>query len=432
MSVVVVGLNHRTVPLSLLETMAVPEARLPKALSELDGCDHLDEVVVVSTCLRTELYATANRYHPAVSEMRNFLATWSGAPPEEFAGGLYEYHDEAAVRHLFRVSAGLDSVVLGEGEILGQIGDAWESARRAGSAGVVLSILFRHSLEVGKRVRSETAIARGTTSLSQAAVALARHELGTLEGSTVLVIGAGEMGEAMAQALAGGLSTGRLLVANRTAIRATELAARCGGRAIDWTDLAAGLEDADVVLASTGSPQILLEASDVGPVAARRQNRPLLVVDLAVPRDVDPAVGDLDGVTLFDMDEISAFAAQAVEGRRREVPRAEAIVAAEVERYTGLAVERQVAPLVAALREWAEQIRQGELSRFQRRLSDLDESEARAVEALTRGIVAKLLHDPTVALKAGVGTPAGDQLAQAVRHLFELDGDAEPPARRRS
>jgi glutamyl-tRNA reductase len=427
-SVVVVGLNHRTVPLSLLESMAVSEARLSKALSELDSCEHLEEVVVVSTCLRTEVYATASRYHPAVGELRNFLAAWSGAAPEDFAGGLYEYHDEAAVRHLFRVAAGLDSVVLGEGEILGQIGDAWEAARRAGTAGVVLSILFRHSVEVGKRVRSETAIARGTTSLSQAAVALARDELGTLEGRTILVIGAGEMGEAMAQALAGGISTGRLLVANRTASRATELAARCGGRAIDWSELATGLEEADAVLASTGSPQILLEASDLAPVLARRPERPLLVVDLAVPRDVDPAVGDLDGVTLFDMDEISAFAARAVEGRRREVPKAEAIIAAEVERYSGLTVERQVAPLVAALRERAEQIRQAEMSRFERRLSRLDESEARAVEALTRGIVAKLLHDPTVALKAGVGTPAGDRLAQAVRQLFGLDGDVEPPA----
>ena len=420
MSVVVVGLNHRTVPLSTLELVAVPEARLPKALHDLVASENLTEVVVVSTCQRTEIYATANRYHPAVAEIRNFMAAWSGAAPETFAGHLYEYHDEAAVRHLFKVAAGIDSALLGEGEILGQLGDSWEAARAEGAAGPVLSILFRHAQEVGKRVRSETAIARGTTSLSQTAVALARETLGTLAGRTILVVGAGEMGEAMAQALAGTLESGRLIVANRTWSRATELAARCGGRAIRWSELADALGQADVVLASTGSPEILLEASDLAPVMARRSGRPMLIVDIAVPRDVDPGVAALDGVTLFDMDGISAFASRAMEGRRAEVPGAEVIIEAEVERYAGLSAERQVAPLVAALHEHGEVVRQRELARFERRLAGLDETQRRAVEALTRGIVAKLLHDPTVSLKAGVGTPVGDQLAAALRQLFDL------------
>lgn len=420
MSVVVVGLNHRTVPLSVLETMAVPGARLAKALHELAGCEHLSEVVLVSTCQRTEIYAVAHRYHPAVSEIRNFMAAWSGTPPESFSSHLYEYHDDVAVRHLFKVAGGLDSAVLGEGEILGQLGDSWEAAHAENAAGPVLSILFRHAQEVGKRVRSETAIARGTTSLSQAAVALARAELGTLEGRTILVMGAGEMGEAMAQALAGSLESGRLLVANRTWSRATELAARCGGRAIAWSELMEGLAEADVVLASTGSPDVLLEASELGPVLARRPGRPLLVVDIAVPRDVDPSVADLDGVTLLDMEDLSAFADRAMEGRRQEVPRAQVIIDAEVERYLGLSAARQAAPIVAALHDRAETIRQAELARFERRLGDLDPAQARAVEALTRGIVAKLLHDPTVAVKAGSGTNKGEQLAAALRQLFDL------------
>jgi glutamyl-tRNA reductase len=419
-SVVVVGLNQRTVPLSVLESMAVPPARLAKALHELASSEQLAEVVVVSTCQRAEIYAVARRYHPAVSDLRNFLATWSGRAPEAFSSHLYEYHEEAAVRHLFKVAAGLDSAVLGEGEILGQLGDAWEAAHEEGTAGPVLSILFRHASEVGKRVRSETAIARGTTSLSQAAVALAREELGSLSGRTTLVMGAGEMGEAMAQALAGNLGDGRLLVANRTAARAEELAARCGGRPIDWTELAGGLEQADVVLASTGSPDVLLEAAEVQSVMALRPARPLLIVDIAVPRDVDPAVGDVDGVRLFDMDDLSAFAGRGMEGRRQEVPKALAIVEAEVDRYSDLAAERQVAPLVSALHERADEVRRAELARFDRRLGSLDEVQARAVEALTRGIVAKLLHDPTVSLKSAAGTPTGDQLASALQQLFDL------------
>ena len=420
MSVVVVGLNHRTVPLSVLESMAVPTARLPKALHELSASEDLGEVVLVSTCQRTEVYAYAHRYHAAINDIRNFMATWSGRPPEAFSPHLYEYHEEAAVGHLFKVAAGLDSAVLGEGEILGQLGDAWEYAHAEGTAGPVLSILFRHASEVGKRVRSETAIARGTTSLSQAAVALARDQAGSLDGCTTLVMGAGEMGEAMAQALAGSLGEGRLLVANRTTERAQELAARCGGRALDWSDLLAGLEEADVVLASTGSPEVLLESHQVEAVMETRPDRPLLIVDIAVPRDVDPAVGRVAGVSLFDMDDISAFAGRAMEGRRQEVPKAQAIVEAEVVRYADLSAERQVAPLVAALYERAEDIRRGELGRFERRLSSLDESQVRAVEALTRGIVAKLLHDPTVALKSAAGSPAGDHLASALRHLFDV------------
>lgn len=420
MSVVVVGLNHRTVPLSVLETMAVPEARLPKALHELDASEHLGEVVVVSTCQRTEIYAVTRRYHPAVSDIRNFMAGWSGRPPEDFSPHLYEYHEEAAVRHLFKVAAGLDSAVLGEGEILGQLGDAWEQAHAEGAAGPILSILFRHASEVGKRVRSETSIARGTTSLSQAAVALAREVLGSLSGRTTLVMGAGEMGEAMAQALAGSLGDGRLLVANRTAGRAQELAARCGGRALDWADLRVGLEQADVVLASTGSPEILLDSSQVEQVMSGRGSRPLLIVDIAVPRDVDPGVAGVEGVRLLDMDDISAFATQGMEGRRQEVPKAAAIVEAEVARYSDLAAERQVAPIVASLHERADEIRQAELARFERRLGSLDDQQRRMVEALTRGIVAKLLHDPTVVLKSAAGSPAGDQLGSALRQLFDL------------
>jgi glutamyl-tRNA reductase len=405
----------------VLEAMTVPPARMSKALHDLAGRDHLSEAVILSTCLRTEVYAVASRFHGAMGDIRNFLSAWGGMAPEDFGDELYAYHEEAAAAHLFKVAAGLGSTVLGESEILGQVGDAWDAARADSSAGPVLSTLFRQALEVGKRVRSETGIARGTTSLSQAAVALAGARLGSLAGKTTLVLGAGEMGEAMAQALAGALKDGSLLVVNRTWSRATQLAVRCGGRAIEWSALPGALIQADVLLASTGSPEFLLTAGDLEPVLAARGGRPLLIVDIAVPRDVDPAVGALPGVSLLDMDDLTASAAVAMSGRRQEVPRAEAIVAEELERYVDRAAQRHVAPLVAALHERAEQIRTSELARFQRRLATLEPAEASAVEALTRGIVAKLLHEPTVNVKSGAGTPAGEQLAQGLRQLFELD-----------
>jgi glutamyl-tRNA reductase len=405
----------------VLEAMTVPPARMSKALHDLAGRDHLSEAVILSTCLRTEVYAVASRFHGAMSDIRNFLSAWGGMAPEDFGDQLYAYHEEAAAAHLFKVAAGLGSTVLGESEILGQVGDAWDAARADSAAGPVLSTLFRHALEVGKRVRSETGIARGTTSLSQAAVALAGARLGSLAGKTTLVLGAGEMGEAMAQALAGALKDGSLLVVNRTWSRATQLAARCGGRAIEWSALPGALIEADVLLASTGSSEFLLAAADLEPVLTARGGRPLLIVDIAVPRDVDPAVGALPGVSLLDMDDLTASAAVAMSGRRQEVPKAEAIVAEELERYLDRAAQRHVAPLVAALHERAEQIRASELARFQRRLATLKPAEAAAVEALTRGIVAKLLHEPTVNVKSGAGTPAGEQLAQGLRQLFELD-----------
>ena len=420
MSVVVVGLNHRSVPLRLLEPMTVAPAQLPKALHELSTYDHLDEVVVVSTCMRTEVYAVASRFHGAMSDIRRFLSRWSGQPPEAYSDHLYSYYDDATARHLFRVAAGLDSAVLGEGEVLHQIRDAWETARIEGHAGPVLGMLFRQAVESGKRVRTETGIARGTTSLSHAAVEMAAERLGGLAGRTTLIVGAGEMGESAALAVASVDDAGPVVIANRTWERAAALADRIGADAVRWENLPAALGDVDVLLTSTGSPEVLLGAEDLAPVMARRPDRPLLVVDVAVPRDVSPEVGGLPGVTLFDMDHLKAYAERSLAGRRREVPRAEAIVAEDVGRYLDASAQREVAPLVASLYERAEDIRSAEVDRFRHRLGALDDRQRQAVEALSRGIVAKLLHDPTINVKATAGTPKGEQLAQALRQLFEL------------
>jgi len=418
-SVVIVGLNHRTVPLELLERMTVSEARLPKALHDLCGREHLAEAVVLSTCMRTEIYAVAGRFHGAMSDLRKFLAQWAGTEPECFSDHLYSFYEDAAAAHLFQVASGIDSAVLGEGEVLGQVKDAWEVAQREQACGPTLGRLFRHAVEVGKRARSETAIARGTTSLSQAAVAMAAERLGSLQGRTVLLIGAGDMGEGMFEALAA-VPGSSVLVANRTWTKAAALAKRFGGQPVELGGLPAALHDADVLLTSTGAPGILLEAADLEPVLPSRGGRPLLIVDVAVPRDVDEAVGRLPGVTLLNMDDLKSFAEAGVAERRKEIPAVNRIIAEEVDRFVETTVQREMAPVVAALRDQAEALRTAELERYRARLKGLDERQQAAVDALSRGIVAKLLHEPTVQLKESAGSSRGEQLAEAVRLLFDL------------
>jgi glutamyl-tRNA reductase len=419
-SVIVVGLNHRTAPLELLERVTVPAARLPKALADLRERPTLDEVVVLSTCMRTEIYASAELFHPAVQDIRNFLCELSFSAPEDIADHLTVLYDDAAIGHLFAVAAGLDSAVLGESEVLAQVRGAWDAARVEGAVGSMLSGVFRHALEVGKRVRSETGIARGTTSVSQAAVQLAAHHLGVdLVGCRILVLGAGDMGEGMAVALAGA-DAAEVLVANRTAARARDLARRIGGRAISLDQLPEALEEVDVLLTSTGSPEPLLTVDDLAPVLARRRSR-LLIVDVAVPRDVELGVRHLDGVTVLDLDDLRAFARAGLEERRREVSRVHNIIDEEVAAYLSDTVARQAAPTVAALYTRADDIRQAELDRFRGRLAGLDDREREAVEALTKGIVAKLMHDPVVRLKDSAGTARGERLADAVRALFDLE-----------
>jgi glutamyl-tRNA reductase len=420
-SVVVIGLNHRTAPLDLLERMAVAEGHLSKALHDLTTREHISEAMVLSTCNRTEVYAVAERFHGAYSDIRGFLADFSFLPPEDFSDHLYVHYDSAAAAHLLSVTSGLDSAVLGESEIQGQVKQAWERARDEGTAGPALNLLLRHALEAGKRARTETGIARHIASVSQAAVALAAQQLGTVAGTSVLVLGAGEMGEGMAVALAGA-GAREVLVANRTAAKATDLAARVGGRAVRLLDVPARLAEVDLLLTSTGAQAPLVGRADVASVMARRPDRPLLVVDIAVPRDVDPAVAELDGVTLLDMDDIRRFAEAGVAERRREVAAVEAILADELERYLSATSAREVAPMIVALRQRAEAVRASELERVRARYDDLDTRQHDMVDAVTRSVVAKLLHQPTVVLKDAAGSARGDRLVAALRDLFEIEG----------
>jgi len=419
LSVVAVGLNHRTVPLDLLERMTVPASRLPKALGDLTSRENVTEAVVLSTCNRIEVYAFAEKFHGAYQDIRNFFAETSHVAPEEFSDHLVGLFDGDADRHLFSVASGLDSAVLGEHEILGQVRTSWETAAAEGAVGPVLNPLFRHALEVGKRVRTETAISRNITSVSQAAVAMATDRLGTLEGRQVMVVGAGEMGEGLARALHGG-GVSSILVANRTWERAVDVAERLGGTAVRLDDLPRLLPEVDVLLTSTGASSVILEHGDLASVVGEREGRELLVVDIAVPRDVDPAAGEIDGLTLLDMDDLRAFADAGIRERQREVTAVQAIVDAELDRYVDESTARSVAPLVTSLRGRGEDVQKGELERLAARLGDLDERQREAVEALAAGIVGKLLHEPTIRMKDAAGTARGERLAEALRDLFDL------------
>lgn len=419
MSIVAIGLNHQCAPLPLLEQVSVRGDELEKVLDGLAACDNLGEAVVVSTCHRTEVYAVAERFHGAHGDIQSFFADRSDADPSELADRLYVHYDDDAVRHLFRLASGVESAVLGETEILGQVKQAWEAARVQGAAGSVLNLLFRHAIESGKRARTDTAISRNITSVSQAAVAMATDHLGTLAGCDALVVGAGDMASGMLESLAGA-EPSSIVVANRTHERALELAARADGRAIRLDELPAHLRSVDVLLTGTGASSMILDHADLAGAIRERDGRPLVIVDVAVPRDVDPALGSLPGVTLLDMEDLSVFAQKGRDGRTREIAAVDDIVDEELLRFSDLRSAREVAPLITALHAEAEMIRRSEMERSARHLGELDAEQQQAVDDLTRRIVAKLLYRPTVAVKADAGSPKGDRLADSLRDLFGL------------
>jgi glutamyl-tRNA reductase len=423
--VIVVGIEQRQAPLDLLERVTVAEDALPKALTTLRDRSNLSEAVIVSTCLRTEIYAVVERFHDGVAEIQDFLAGLGDTTVDALTDHLAIRFDDDVADHLFTVASGLDSAVLGESEVLGQVRRAWERAQAERASGPVLGALFRHAVETGKRVRSETAIARGITSLSHGAVALAAARRdGGLAGARVLVVGAGEMGEGVAQALAGH-APASLVVANRSPERVDavlgglppELAAVT--RSTDLAGLAGALADADVAFTSVGTTHPLVERATVEEALAGGRS-PLLLVDLGVPRNVEPAAGTVDGVTLVDMDALRRSVEDALSGRQAEVAQARGIVGDEVERYRATARARGAAPVVSALRARAEEVRVAELDRLRAKRSELSDDQWEQVDAVTRSVVAKLMHQPTVALKDSAGTPRGERLVEALRTLFDL------------
>ncbi len=415
MTLIAIGLNHRSAPLTVLERIAVSGDVLVKALAEVTDSEFVNEAVILSTCNRTEVYVHAERFHDAFHDVRDSLSRLSGLPVDEFVDHLYvHYHDEAT-RHLFLVTAGLDSAILGEHEILGQVKSAWELARVEGFAGPLLGQVFEHAVQCGKRVRTETGIGRSTASLSHAAVSLVTEHLGSLDGRRVLLVGAGEVGASVATALAKSAAV-QVEVTNRTDARAGSVAAAVGATTVPLDRLGEAIDRADVIIAATSAPGYLIDATIVSSPASDRT----VFLDLGVPRDIDPDVASVPGVDLLVLADLQAFANRGIEHRQKEAVVARSLVSEELERYAEASSARLMAPLVGGLHRRSEQLRAEEVARHARRLASLDDDQREAVDAMTRALVAKLLHEPSVRLKKAAGSHRGERLAEAARELFDL------------
>ncbi len=418
MRVQVVGLNHRQAPVAVREALAFRRDRLGDALASLRKLDGVEECVVVSTCNRVELYLSLSEGAPGDVGSR-FLADFHGVWPERFEGFLYRHEGEGAVRHLFRVASGLDSLVVGEAQITAQVKSAYETANARGTTGPVLNRLFQQALAVAKRVRSTTEIGAGRASVGSVAVELAERIFESLAERTVLVLGAGEMGQNVAESLraAGARTT---LVANRTFERAETLAARFGGKAVRFEHLADNLASADIVIASTDAPHHVLRKGDVAAALRRRGGRPLFIIDIAVPRDVEPSAGDLAGCYLYNVDDLEAVVRETLARREQEVARCEPILEAEARKFMRWLGHLHVVPAIEELSSRLHALKASELEALMRRLPDLSDEARAEIERMANRLVNKILHQPIAALRDASGEERHGGLLDAALRLFGL------------
>ncbi|MDC0715042.1 glutamyl-tRNA reductase [Stigmatella sp. ncwal1] len=420
MELLCLGLSHRTAPLNLRERLALPEPQQVELLQKLSQAP-ASEALLVSTCNRVEVYVTAPDMSQADLRVREALSQLGGP---ETVNHLYMHHGAEALEHLFRVASSLDSMVLGEAQILGQVKEAYELGVNTGSVRNVLTRVFAAAFGCAKRVRTETAIGRASTSMASAAVALASKVFDNLKDKTVLVVGAGEMGELAARHLKQA-GPHRLLVTNRTLARAQALAAEVGGQACPFEELTALLKEADVVVCSTASPTPLFTRENVGAVGRARRFRPLFMVDLAVPRDIAPDVAELSWVNAYDVDDIQKFVAENEAARAEEAQKAGVLVIEEVSRFMRERAVREGVPVLARLRQRAEQIARAEVEKTLNAMGEgLSDKQRKSIEAMGRAIVNKLLHEPTSRLRAVGPEHEGNRLAGAAAELFGLEDEA--------
>lgn len=421
MHIVLAGLSHRTAPLEARERVAFSRKQLLEALPVLR--ERAGDSIIVSTCNRTEVYSASHSPGKTASQVLDFLSEFHGFSRESIAPHMFEMRDAEAARHLFRVASGLDSMILGEHEILGQVRNALTAVSDVQRVHVPLSRLFHGAIRAGRRVREETDLGRNALSMSYAGVRLVRRELGdpstssgqSLGRLTVLLVGAGEAGKLVAKALRTS-GVGELMVTNRTAERAEELARELAARPVPFEELRERIAQADVLITATEAPEHLLTAEDMARTNSGRVTRPLFIMDMGMPRNVDPAVSSLNDVRLFNIDDLSAIAEENLQQRQAHAADAEAIVEEELAKFMRWWESQEAVSIVKLLQQRAEVIREGELERALRRLKDLLPEERETVEALTKALVKRLLHDPTVTLKQ----PASKQHIQAIRDLFKL------------
>jgi len=420
MHIVVVGLSHKTAPVEIREKLSFGEHKLEEALHHLLAYDHLNEGLIVSTCNRTEIYVVCDHIDSGVNDVKQFLVEFCDLKLSSFFKYLYFHDSVEAVHHLFRVSASLDSMVVGEAQILGQVRSAYTHSFEAECTNVIFNRLFRQALSVGKKVRTETDIGESAVSISYAAVELAKKVFEDLEGRTVMVIGAGEMSELTAMHLVeNGVSS--VLVSNRTYERAVELAQKFQGKAIKFDAMLNHMVDADIVISSTGAPHFVVKKADVSKIMHRRRGKPIFFIDIAVPRDIDPKVNKVDNAYLYDIDDLQAVVDANIAERDKEGQRAELLIDKEVEEFIAWLNSLEVVPAIAALKEKAEAIRETETLRALNKLGDLNEKEKNIINALTGIIVNKLLHQPIVRAKECAGKKEGYLYIESLRYLFDLE-----------
>jgi glutamyl-tRNA reductase len=418
------GASHKTAPLALRERIALTEGGAERLVHELTGHDTIAEAVALSTCNRTELYLVVRDPVEAESAVLALLARRAGIRPTELVDGIYSLRNCDAARHLYRVASGLESMIVGEAEVQGQVKRAYEAALAARTTGPMTNKLFRAALATGKRVRSETAISAGRASVASVAVDAAQEALGDLRDRHVLIVGAGETAELTARALHDhGVST--MFVANRRRERAIALAQRFGGASGSFDALPTELARADIVISSTSSPHTLLGAEELALVVRERHGRPLLLIDLAVPRDIDHDCGELPGVTVLDVDGLQAQVARHISVRKAEARRAESIVEEEIQAFAGWLGTLDVLPTVSALRERGDRVVEQVLAENEGRWESLSERDRRRVEALARAVAKRLLHEPTIHVKS-LDTAHRHARLQILRELFGLD-EADAP-----
>ena len=426
MNLLLLGISHKTAALEVRERFAIPESRIAEALHQLAADPAVEEALVISTCNRVEFVIRTREGEDGAAALRQFVSSFFGLPCDDFSSGFFLLRDDEAVAHLFRVASGLESMVIGEPQILGQIKKAYALAKEAGTTGSLLDGLFHRVFNAAKRVRTETSVAESPVSVSSAAAELAERVLGDMHGKTVMIIGAGQMGELAARHLAA-KGAAAVLVSNRTYAHAVALAEELQGEALRFQDVWKAMPRADIVITSTGCPHTIIHREEMERVMAARQGRPLFLVDIAVPRDIDPAVEEIPGCTVANIDSLKEAAGRNLRHRQEAMEAAEAILAAELDQFRQRRASRQVAPAIVSLRRRAEQIRRSELGRMRRLFGEMTLEQEAALEAVTQGLVNKILHTPCAELKEAATRPDRSEYVGLVRSVFHLEEEPAAP-----
>ncbi|RAP77847.1 glutamyl-tRNA reductase [Paenibacillus montanisoli] len=424
MHIIVVGLNYRTAPVEVRERFTFAERDLPDALKQLKQTKSIMECVIVATCNRTELYAVVDRPTLCGHYIRSFMEKWFNTPRQQFTSDLYMYEDEKAIDHLFRVTCGLDSMVIGETQILGQIKNAFLLAQQHKTTGTLFNSIFKQAVTLAKRAHSDTAIGEAAVSVSYAAVELGKRIFGNFGGKTVMIVGAGKMSELTAKHLyANGVE--RVFVVNRTYNRAVQLADKFNGTPLSMADAISRLHEADIVISSTGSDGYVLGREQVAAAMQKRKSRPLFMIDIAVPRDLDPAIASVQNVFLYDIDDLEGIVESNMEQRRVEAAKIETLIAAELDAYRSWYKTLGVAPLIRALQVKAADIHEETMDSLANKLPDLSERELKVIRKLTKSIVNQMMHDPILRIKEMAGEKRADEAMDMFVKLFALEETLE-------